>query len=162
MRVIERLDTQRIAREKQERRLCKTSSQIKHGKGKHAAQFLGTLFFPFFPGVRDGFRVRLRGEGMAQSQQARPQLAVVVDFAVEDDGYVVCLIPNGLAAADKVDDAQPAHAERYAGCARLFDQVSFIVGAAVAHGCGHRAHAGFSLRGMCCRDGAANPAHAFT
>src|SRR5207245_8442715 len=52
LRVIERPDTQRIAREKQERRLCKTSSQIEHGKGKHAAQFLGTLFFPFFPSVR--------------------------------------------------------------------------------------------------------------
>src|SRR5690606_17757081 len=48
---------------------------------------------------------------VAPPDQPVPELAVVVDLAVEDDRDGAVFVGDGLAAAAQVDDAEPPHAE---------------------------------------------------
>ena len=61
--------------------------------------------------VDDHLGVALGGEAMAAAQQVAPQLAEVVDLAVEDDDDRAVLVVDRLVAGLEVDDAQPLDAE---------------------------------------------------
>ena len=59
----------------------------------------------------DGFGVARCPEGVAALFELAPQLAVVVDLAVEHHPDGAVFVANRLLAGLEVDDAQPAHAE---------------------------------------------------
>ena len=59
----------------------------------------------------DHLGVALGGEAVAVAAQAAPQLAEVVDLAVEHDGHRAILVVDGLVARDEVDHAQALDAE---------------------------------------------------
>ncbi len=62
-----------------------------------------------------------------------PQLAEVVDLAVENDRDAAVLVEDRLVAARQVDDRQPPHPERD----RSVDEIACIVGAAMRHRIAH-------------------------
>ena len=64
---------------------------------------------------------------MPEGDELRAQLPVVVDLAVEDHANRAVFVADRLVAAGKVDDAQPAHAERRA----VADEHALVVWAAV-------------------------------
>jgi len=56
---------------------------------------------------------------VAAERQSLAQVAVVVKLAVEDDRDVLGFVPEGLAAAGEVNDAQPAHPKGESGRTRV-------------------------------------------
>ena len=119
-----------------------------------------TIFAPLFPGVDENFGVGLGGEAVATEKKGFAQLAIVVKLAVEEDGYVPGFIPNGLISAGQIDDAETAHAEGQARDARLVEEKTFTVGAAVLQSGGHGADTRLGVLVMCSEGDAANSAHA--
>ena len=105
MRVVERFDAQRIAGKKKNGHRGVTLAQIEQRKSKHAAQFGEALFAPLFPGMHEYFGVGLRGEAVAAKKEGFTQLAIVVEFAVENDRDVVGFVPDGLVAAGQINNA---------------------------------------------------------
>jgi hypothetical protein len=61
--------------------------------------------------MRKDLDVALAPEDMAGGGQLRPQLAVVVELAVDDRDDVARLVRHRLVARLEVDDRQPAHRE---------------------------------------------------
>jgi len=57
--------------------------------------------------------IALRRECVSAPQQLAPQLAVIVDLAVEDDDLGPIFVENRLAPAGQVDDAEPPHAQSH-------------------------------------------------
>src|SRR5262245_65357035 len=57
----------------------------------------------------DHLGVRGRGKAVTPCLELGPELAVVVDLAVEDDPYGAVLVGQGLAARIEVDDAETPH-----------------------------------------------------
>ena len=55
--------------------------------------------------------IHLRAEAVAFAAQLFPQILVIVDFAVADQGDRAVLVMDRLVAAGEVDDGQPAEAE---------------------------------------------------
>ena len=97
---------------------------------------------------------------MAAERQAVAQFAVVIQLTVKYDRNVFGFVPDGLMAAGQVDDAQPTNSQSEAGRARFAQEKSFLVRAAVTHGCGHCLHARFRL-GIAYRESdSADAAHA--
>ena len=80
-----------------------------------------------FVAVDEGFGVAEGGEGVSEALELGAEFAVVVDFAVEDDGAGAVFVEDGLPAAGEVDDAEASHAhlEAWAFVA------AFAVGASV-------------------------------
>src|SRR5438309_1991612 len=70
LRVVERLDSQRIAGKKKNRRRCIALAQIEQGERKHSAQFIQRVFPPFFPGVNENLRVGLCYKPVPAEDQA--------------------------------------------------------------------------------------------
>jgi len=61
--------------------------------------------------VNQRFGIAVRVVGMTRLLEFRAQLAVVVDFSVEDHPDALILVVDGLVAAGHVDDGEPAHCE---------------------------------------------------
>ena len=104
--VVERLDAQAVARE-QELPL----PRVPEREGEHAAQPLDAARPELLVEVHDDLGVGRRREAVAARHELAPQLAVVVDLAVEDDPDRAVLVGDRLLAGLEVDDGQPAHAE---------------------------------------------------
>ena len=160
MCVIERLDAQRVASQEEDRDGGVVFAQIEKSKGKHAAQFAEEIFAPLFPTVNENFRVGLRCEMMPGEEEAFAQFAVVVQLAVEDDGYVGGFVPNGLVTAGNVDDAKAAHAQGEARSARVVRKEPVIVGTTMAHGRSHASHARLGFFAIGSVSESADSAHA--
>ena len=97
-------------------------------------------------------RVRKRWPAASSSVA---QFAKIVDFAVEDDSERSVFVPDRLAAAGQIDDAEAAHAEGDRRC----EQNAFFVGAAMNDGGHHPAHDGFARFLRFDSDDAADSAH---
>ena len=135
-RVIERLDAQGIARKKYGGCTAVASlGQFDHGKGKHAAEFCGAIFAPLLVGVDDYFGVRARAKLVAGSFQLLAQFAEIINFAVVDNGERAGLVPNGLGATGKINDAETAGG----GHDGRRDENSLFIGAAMNDGGKHAA-----------------------
>src|SRR5690242_17401656 len=79
-RVIQRLDPQAIAR--QEKRLLRA---IPEREREHAAKPRDAAFAPCLPRMHDDLGIASGSKVMAECDEFRDQLLVVVDLAVEDD-----------------------------------------------------------------------------
>src|SRR5262249_38046751 len=105
--VVQRLDADAIARQQQGSRPLVPDRQT-----EHAAEPRDGIRSPLLIGVDDRFRVGGRVEAMSGRLELAPQLAEVVDLAVEDDPDRPILVVNRLMPGRQVDDAQTPHAER--------------------------------------------------
>src|SRR5437660_9076976 len=76
--------------------------------------------------MHDDFRVRGGFKGVTSGDQLFAQLNEVVNFPVQDAGYVLVLVKQRLASGDQVDNAQPGVAEPH----RIVDEDRAIVRAA--------------------------------
>ena len=160
LRVIERLDTQRVARQEENRSRGIPLAEIKQRQSEHAPQFGQGILAPLFPCVNENFRIRLRCEAVAAKRQALSQVAIVVKLAVEDHRHVFGFVPDGLMAAGQVDDAQPAHPQCEPRRARISRKKALVIGTALAHRGGHGANARFCFPSPRSKRDAAYTAHA--
>src|ERR1700732_1405147 len=101
---IERLFAKTIARDEQT-----TTTVIPQRKGEHAVEMLNHLTAVFFVKMRQDFGVRGTAKRVAARFQIGAQLAVVVEFAVEDHGYTLIFVESRLLAGEQINDRQPAH-----------------------------------------------------
>ncbi len=85
---------------------------------------------------------------MAARLELLPQIAVVVDLAVEDDPDAAVLVLHRLMAAGAVDDGQPAVTERGVRIGKH----PAAVRAAVPEAIGHRIDRGANIGVQCIRD----------
>ena len=160
LRVIERLNSQRIARQKKNWRRGVTLAQIEERKRKHSAQLVERVFAPLFPGVDENFRVGLRRKAVSAEDQALAQITVTVQLTVEYHRDVFGFIPDGLVTAGQIDNAEPAHAQSEPGGTGFAQEEPFFIRAAVAHRRAHRPYSRFCI-GIARSEGdSANPAHA--
>ena len=103
----------------------------------------------------DDFGVAAGPEDVSALLEVVPQLAVVVDLAVEDDPDRAVFVGHRLMPALEVDDAQPAHAERDA----VSEIHALIVRAAVHDGRAHVADLVLGYRRAVPADDSSNAAH---
>ena len=71
---------------------------------KHAVQVLRKVDPDLLPEVDDDLRVGVRRKRMALRLELPPQLAKIVNLAVEEDGDRTVLVINGLVAAGHIYD----------------------------------------------------------
>src|SRR5208282_3791189 len=71
-----------------------------------------TSCIPFEERSKNSFRVAVRVKAMAETFQFAAQFRVVVDFAVEHDGYIAIFGQNGLVARAEVYDLEPRRTHR--------------------------------------------------
>ena len=105
-REIQRLDAHAIARQHQALLRLAPDGQRKHAA--HAAKAVGV---PFQKGVQHDFRVAVAGETMAPLLQLAAQLAMVINFAVVNQGEIAIVAVHRLLAGDEIDDGEPHRAE---------------------------------------------------
>ena len=101
MRVIQRLDSEAIAREKHLRRIA---AAIPDGEGEHAVETTHALRAPLFVGMHDDFGVGTRTESVTQACQGFVQFAKIVNLAVEDYSDASGFVPHRLRSAGEVND----------------------------------------------------------
>ena len=130
LRVVERLDAQTIAREKQ-----LPPPFVPDREGKHAAQIPDGLRAEVLVQMDDRFRIAFGAEHVAAPRQQPPKLPVVVDLAVEHDPDRAVLVRHGLLAVLEIDDAQAPHAEADA----LAEIDALVVRSAMRHRTAHGA-----------------------
>ena len=105
-RDVERLDAEPVAGEEQ-----RLLGRVPDGEREHAAQPLHALRPVLFVEMQDDLGVALSGEHVSLRDQPTPELAVVVDLAVEDDDLRVVFVEDRLSSARQIDDAEPSHPE---------------------------------------------------
>ena len=116
-RVIQRLDSQPVARKKNlrvPRRFSRSArgTRIPNGKGKHPAEFAQALFAPFLIGVNNDFGIRVSAERVPAPFERLAQLLEIVDFAVENNRDIARFVEYRLVSARQVNDAEAAHPQR--------------------------------------------------
>ena len=105
--------------------------------------------------VDEHLGVAARREAVPGALELVPQLAVVVELAVLDDGDPAVLVRDRLVAGREVDDREPPGGEAH----RAFDEGPIGVGPAVDERRAHRREPG-GVDGAAGRRDSADPAHA--
>src|SRR5258705_8992623 len=83
-RIVERLDPHPVAGENQS-----LPGFLPDSEGKHSAQLFDAGCIPLDEGAKDDFGVAGGSEPVTQTDQLVAEFDVVVNFAVEDQGYVI-------------------------------------------------------------------------
>src|SRR5206468_2292648 len=123
---------------------------------EHAVEPVEDVRAPLFVAVNDHFGIRLRSETVPPTLELLPELAEVVDLAVEDDPDCLPGIGHGLMASAQVNDGEPAKAEPD----RTEDVVALVVRPSVNEGLGHLLHVVQNDRGPVPEiELSANPTH---
>src|SRR5919108_1851137 len=128
LRVVHRLDAEPVAREEQ-----LLPALVPDREAEHAAQPLDASRPQLLVEVDDRFGIARGAEDVALLLELVPELAIVVDLAVEHDPDGGVLVRHGLLAAGQVDDAQTAHAERHT----VSEIDAFLVRSAMDHDAAH-------------------------
>ena len=97
--VEQRLLAEAVASEKQ-----LFSPVVPDGQREHAAEVSDAVGTVLLVKVDDGLGVAMRAEAMAAGFEVRPQLAVVVDFAVEGNPDRLVLVRQRLSPGGEVDN----------------------------------------------------------
>src|SRR5215475_5118821 len=84
------------------------------------------------------FGIAIGAVTVAERLELRPQLGMVVNFAVEYNPDCPGFIADGLVTAGFIDDTEAAHSDS----GLSIDVNTLIVGAAMRHHVAHRAHGG--------------------
>src|SRR6266478_1001133 len=93
----------------------------------------GTVGAVLIVSVNDCFGVAVGIKGVAQLLKLVAELAIVVDFAVENNPGGAVLVMNWLRATGEVDDGQPPHPQAY-GAVEI---EAVVIGSTVTHGVCH-------------------------
>src|SRR6185312_2799554 len=107
LRPVERLDAEPIACEEQA-----LPCGIPDGKCEHAAKVIDRRCTPLLVRMHDRFGIGTSRVSMAGRFEACANVAVVIDFAVEDDPDRLIFIRQRLMPGGEINDAQPAMTER--------------------------------------------------
>src|SRR6185369_14253054 len=107
---VKRLLSESIARDQQT-----ASAAVPQSEGEHAVELSDHSVAVLFIQVRQDFSVGSAAKCMSAFFEFRAQLAIVVDFAVEDHGDAPVFVENRLFACDEIDDGESSHAKCYAG-----------------------------------------------
>jgi hypothetical protein len=108
--VVEWFDPGAISREDQG-----PGTAVPEGDAEHAAQPGETVVAPLLVGVDDRLGIAGRIEPVTERFELLSELAVIVDFAVEDDPGRLVFAMDRLMPGRQIDDAQPAHPETCPG-----------------------------------------------
>ncbi len=104
---IQRLLAGAIARERQLAR-----SLVPDRQREHAVELVDRAIAELLEEMHDDFGVGVRSELVAARDQALPDLAIVVDLAVEDQLHGAVLVADRLVGGGaQIDDAEAAEAE---------------------------------------------------
>jgi hypothetical protein len=106
---------------------------VKESDGELAAELAEDVLATFLPEVGDEFGVAMGDEVVAALEEFGALLAIVEEFAIEDDGDGAVFVCDGLLAIGEVDDAETAGGEGEAGAM----EEAFFVGAAMNEGASH-------------------------
>ena len=104
--VVELLDSHPVAREEQA-----FPATVPEREGEHPVAALHEVVAELFVGVNDHFGVGRRSKAMTARLELAPQLAKVVDLAVEDDPDAAVFVGDRLVSPADVDDREAAHGE---------------------------------------------------
>src|SRR5216683_289008 len=149
--VVEGLDPDTVAGQDQY-----AAPDIPDRKGEHAVEVAEEAVAPLFIGVQHALGVGVRRHRVAEPDQLRSKLGVVVDLPVEDDPQRAVLIADRLVAAGEVDDRQPPATERDA----LANARSFVVGPSMRDARAHPVEHFRNGPGIGRAGETANPTHA--
>ena len=127
--IVEGLLAQAVAREEQG-----PPRAVPEGEREHAAQALDARLAERGVRLEDHLGVALRPESPTARLELRPELAEVVDLAVEHEPEALVGVAHRLPPRDEVDDREPRHAERHAG----LSVDAHVVGPAMAEQVEHR------------------------
>ena len=109
LRVVQRLDAEPVARQHDA-----SAVALPDCEREHPIKSLDATRSPFLIGFEDDFGVALREEPIAFAHEFAAQFAEIIDAAVEDDGEAELRIDHRLGGCGgKIDDAEPAMAERH-------------------------------------------------
>jgi hypothetical protein len=145
--VPERLLADPVAREQQRPLLA-----VPRGDREHAVEARERVRAPLLDRVHGHLGVAVRPELVVQALQLAPELAKVVDLAVQDEPQVAASVCDRLLAARRVDDREPPETDRDVGIL----EPALVVGPAVPQG---RHHAAEQVVVALLSDVAADPAH---
>ena len=106
---------------------------VKESDGELAAELAEDVLATFLPEVGDEFGVAMGDEVVAALEEFGALLAIVEEFAIEDDGDGAVFVCDGLLAIGEVDDAETAGGEGEAGAM----EEAFFVEAAMNEGASH-------------------------
>ena len=126
--IVERLDAQRVSSQQEA-----SPRPIPQREREHALQMSEAAVPLLLVEVQDRLAVAPALERVALGLEARLQLPVVVDLAVEGEPAAPVLVGHRLVAADEVDDLEPSRCEPD----RVVLVESFIVGAAMGEDACH-------------------------
>ena len=127
--VVQRLDAEAVARQEE-----RAGAGVPDRAGEHATQPFHDLGPQLFVQVHDRFGVAMSADHVPARDQSRPQLAVVVDLAVEYDRVRAVFGGHRLPPAREVDDAEPAHPEADG----TGDEAAFVVRPTMTNRAAHR------------------------
>ena len=131
-RPVERLDPEAIASDEQT-----APARIPDREREHAAEVVDAVVAPLLVGVDDALGVRLRAIDVAEAFELAPEVAVVVNLAVEADPDRLVFVGERLLAGGEIHDAQTAMAEGRL----LVDEKPGSVRTAMHEDVAHRHHA---------------------
>jgi hypothetical protein len=150
LRVVERLDSQPVARQHQP-----PPGAIPQGDGEHTVQPGRKRDTLRLIQMDDALGVGTGAEGVSLLLELGAQGRVVVDLAVEDGPDGAVLVGEGLVAGGEVDNGEAAMAEKR----RRVGMKALVVGTAVADGIRHALDARVGLLGLEITQESAYPAH---
>ena len=150
-RVVEGFDPETVAGEHQ-----RAGRRVPDREGEHALQVIKRSEATVLVPVYDHFGIRACRERMAARGEVCPELAVVVDLAVEDDPDAPPFARHRLVAGREIDDLEPSHGESRGP----LDEDAFVVGPAVGKPLVHPLeHGGVGPPVGACQDIADDAAH---
>ena len=107
LRIVQRLDAHRIARDEQA-----MAAGVPQGEGKHAAELCQAIFSPARIGFQQDFSIGVADKTCAGFLEFVPNVAEVVDLAVVDDPVAGFGIVHGLVSQRReIKNRQPAVAQ---------------------------------------------------
>ena len=114
-----------------------TLARIPKRNREHSIHSRDKIHSVFLIQMRNDFAVAGAFKAIAFVDQVPTQLAIVIDFTVEDHDDGAGCVHHGLIARVEVDDCQPSHAEANPGC----NVDSLAVRTAVQYRIAHCLHA---------------------
>src|SRR2546430_9680905 len=121
--VVEWLLADAVSRQRQS-----SPRRVPDGEGEHAVECAETVLAGLLVRVDDHLGVGVRPKAVAPFFEAAPQLAEVIDLAVEGRPHGAILVGDRLGSTGHVDDGEPPHAERNVAV----DIEPFAIGAAMS------------------------------
>ncbi len=77
---------------------------IPESESEHSPQVFHAVIAKFFVGMNDGLRVTIRSKVMPLFLEIFPEIAIIVDFPIEDDHNIPIFVENRLIPSGYIND----------------------------------------------------------